>query len=411
MSDTTLVRPLAVPLAQDARVIALVGLAHGSSHFSHMLLSPLFPLFIRDFGLTYLELGMLTTVFFVVSGLGQAVSGFVVDRVGARPMLFASLSLFVCAALAASVAQGYPHLFVVSVLAGLGNASFHPIDFTILNQRVSGPRLGYAYSVHGLTGNLGWAAATAFFVGIASLADWRVAYLCAAGVLAAVLLLMWLNRAVLLTEVTPRAVGEAAKLAQRAQDTAFLKLPVVWWCFAFFLLSTMTLAIIQTYGASILQALYGATLTQAATVVTAYMVCGALGMLVGGFVVARAPLASDRVVALCMALGAALLGVCASGWLGSTATMVLLAATGFALGIGGPSRDMMIKGATPQGATGRVYGTVYSGLDVGFALAPLIFGLLMDRGWYAATLGGGAVVLLASAGVARAVGRQTRPAA
>ena len=30
---------------------------------------------------------------------------------------------------------------------------------------------------------------------------------------------------------------------------------------------------------------------------------------------------------------------------------------------------MMIKKATPKGATGRVYGTVYSGLDMGFALA------------------------------------------
>jgi MFS family permease len=63
--------------------------------------------------------------------------------------------------------------------------------------------------------------------------------------------------------------------------------------------------------------------------------------------------------------------------------MVVLAATGFAVGVGGPSRDMMIKKATPKGATGRVYGTVYSGLDVGFAVSPLIFGVFMDRGWYA----------------------------
>ena len=75
-------------------------------------------------------------------------------------------------------------------------------------------------------------------------------------------------------------------------------------------------------------------------------------------------------------------------------------------GIAAPSRDLLIKQATPKGATGRVYGTVYSGLDVGFAIAPLIFGVFMDRGWYAATLAGAALVLLLSIGVALGVGRR-----
>lgn len=102
------------------------------------------------------------------------------------------------------------------------------------------------------------------------------------------------------------------------------------------------------------------------------------------------------------------MALAATGWLGATGTMVILATTGFAIGIGGPSRDMMIKKATPKGATGRVYGTVYSGLDVGFALSPLIFGIFMDRGWYTATLLGAALVLLASVAAALAVGQRTR---
>ena len=96
--------------------------------------------------------------------------------------------------------------------------------------------------------------------------------------------------------------------------------------------------------------------------------------------------------------------------MGGTGTLVVLAATGFAVGIGGPSRDLMIKKATPKGATGRVYGLVYSGLDVGFAISPLIFGVFMDRGWYAATLLGAALVLLLSVGAALGVGRRTQKA-
>jgi MFS family permease len=102
--------------------------------------------------------------------------------------------------------------------------------------------------------------------------------------------------------------------------------------------------------------------------------------------------------------------LCGSGLLGGTLTMVILASTGLAIGVGGPSRDMMIKKATPKGATGRVYGLVYSGLDTGFAISPLVFGVLMDRGWYGATLLGAALILLLSVVAALGVGQRTRAA-
>ncbi|NVO07771.1 MAG: MFS transporter, partial [Rhodoferax sp.] len=187
---------------------------------------------------------------------------------------------------------------------------------------------------------------------------------------------------------------------------AFMKLPVVWWCFAFFLLSTMTLAVVQNFSVSILKSMYGVGFEAATLTITGYMLAGAVGMFVGGFVAARTP-NSDRVVAACMAVGALLFALCGTGWLGAQATMVILACTGFAIGIGGPSRDMMIKKATPKGATGRVYGLVYSGLDTGFAISPLVFGGMMDRGWYGATLLGAAAVLMLSVVAALGVGQRT----
>lgn len=402
--NTTTLDATAAPtptLRQDASVIGLIGLAHGTSHFSHLLLAPLFPIFIREFGLSFSDVGLLMSVFFVISGTGQAMAGFVVDRFGARPVLFAAISLFLLAALVASQATGYAGLVLVAALAGLGNAPFHPVDFTILNQRVSASRLGHAFSAHGLTGNLGWALAPAFLVGIATAAGWRTAYLAAAVLYAVVLAVLFWQRDKLLTEVVVRHPD-----APKGADLAFLKLPVIWWCFAFFLLSTMTLAVVQSFAPSILKALYSVSVEAATLTISAYMLCGALGMLVGGFVASHTR-HSDRVVALAMSGGAVLLLVCATGWLGGAGTMAALAATGFAVGIGGPSRDMMIKRATPKGATGRVYGTVYSGLDVGFAISPMVFGVFMDHGWYAATLAGAAVVLMVSVVAALGVGQRT----
>jgi len=384
--------------------MGLVGLAHASSHFSHLMLPVMFPVFIQEFAWSYSELGLMTTVFFVVSGAGQASAGFVVDRLGARPVMWASVAMFVLASLVAASAAGYSGMLLAAALAGLGNCAFHPVDFTILNQRVSTSRLGYAFSVHGLTGNLGWAAAPAFLMGITALAGWRAAYVAAALLYLAILALLVLRKDLLLTTTPPKvAEGHASQ-----SDLAFMRLPVVWWCFAFFLLSTMTLAVVQNFAVPILKALQNVSLEVASMTLTAYLLCGAMGMFVGGFVAAQFPRWSDRVVAGCMTIAAICMALCASGVFGTLGTLVVLAATGFAVGVGGPSRDLMIKKATPLGATGRVYGMVYSGLDVGFAISPVLFGALMDRGWYATTLLGAALVLLLSVGAALRVGNQTR---
>jgi MFS transporter, FSR family, fosmidomycin resistance protein len=401
---------LPAPWRQDASIIALVGLAHGTSHFFHMLLPPMFPVFVSEFGLGFAQVGLLTSLFFVVSGVGQALAGFVVDRVGARPILLASMLIFALAAITASMAQGLSGLALAAALAGLGNASFHPVDFSILNQRVSARRLGHAYSVHGISGSLGWAVAPAFLVGVAALSSWRGAYVAASLLPLLVLAVLLLNRNKIATEIVAKNAlsmpASGQNHSKMASSTAFLRLPVVWWCFGFFLLSTMTIAVIQAFLASILTALHGLNFEAATYTVSAYMLCAALGAVVGGFAASQHE-RSERVVIGSMVASALLLLVAATGWLGSAGTVVAVAVTGVAVGVGNPSRDMMIKRATPKGATGRVYGTVYSGLDVGFAITPLLFGVLMDKGQYAATLAGAALALLAAAWAAHGVGRRT----
>ena len=281
--------PPQVPLRADAAVIGLVGLAHASSHFAHLLLPPLFPVFAQEFGLSFSQLGFLMTVFFVISGTGQASAGFLVDKVGARPVLFASFVSFICACLAGYFAQGYWGLMLVAMFAGLGNAPFHPVDFSILNQRVSPHRLGYAFSAHGLSGNLGWALTPVFLLFFTAWQGWRSGYLAAAILYACILAVLVLHRRHLKTEVVRRAHD-----APKGSDVAFLRLPVVWWCFAFFLLSTMTLAVVQAFASPIMQAMHGVSFEAATTMITAYMLCGAAGMFAGGFVAARMPAVTRR---------------------------------------------------------------------------------------------------------------------
>lgn len=364
---------------RDLRTISLVGLAHGTSHFFHMLLPPLFPLFKEAFGVSYAELGLLVTLFFVVSGIGQALAGFLVDRVGARPVLYAALACFAAAASSAALAQGYGGLLLAAALAGLGNSPFHPVDFTILNQRVSQSRLGHAYAVHGISGNLGWAAAPIVVLGLSTLTgSWRLALAaCALWALVVLALMHWQQASIddrsglRASPLQPGGGGETA--------LAFLRLPSVWLCFAFFFFSTCALSAILNFAGPALHKLYGLPLATASTVVTGFMLCGVAGLILGGFLAARSA-HLERLIGGCLAASALLLLLVGSGWLSGGLALALASLAGLGTGLAGPSRDMLIRRASPPGATGRVYGTVYSGLDLGLALAAPVFGAVLDGG-------------------------------
>lgn len=365
----------------DARIIGLVALAHGISHFYHLILAPLFPWLKDAFNVSYAELGLLMTAFFVVSGIGQVVSGFVVDRIGARNVLFFGVGCLGVAGLVLASAQSYAMLMAGSMLAGVGNSIFHPSDLTLLNRRVSPARLGHAFSMHGLSGNLGWAAAPVFLVTAAGLGGWRAALAAAAVLPFAVLVLLFLNREHLHYEVAGPAESSAASATPKIAEsiTAFLRLPAVWMCFSFFLISALALGAIQSFSATGLRALYGMPLAWATAAYAAFMLASAAGMIWGGAIASKNT-RHERTIAIAF-IGAGLMAwILATGLPSALMAIALMAAIGFGSGVAGPSRDMMIRAASPKNATGRVYGVVYSGLDVGLATAPLLFGAMMDAG-------------------------------
>ena len=68
--------------------------------------------------------------------------------------------------------------FPIAALMGVGNGVFHPADFAILNANVAPRRLGYAYSTHGVGGNLGYALAPIVSYALAAAFNWRIALAC-----------------------------------------------------------------------------------------------------------------------------------------------------------------------------------------------------------------------------------------
>ena len=359
----------------DAKVIGIVGIAHGLSHFFQLVLPPLFPLLKAEFGTSYTTLGALVSVFYLASGACQFGAGFAVDRYGAQPVLLGGIGLLAGSALLAGFVPGVYWLFPLVALMGLGNGVFHPADFAVLNVNVSPKRLGHAYSTHGIGGSLGYAIAPVVSFGLGSMLGWRTA-------LVTVGLAGLLGLAALASQrdaLRSRAHGAPPPQHTLAGSLELFRQTPILLCFAYFCVLTIATIGVQTFAGTGLNAAYGVPLAVATSAITAYLLGSTTGILAGGFLAAHTR-RHDRVAACGLAAGGSLMLLVAGVPALAPWAIPIFALTGFSLGATGPSRDMIVRNATPPGASGRVYGFVYSGLDLGATLSPVAMGLLLDHG-------------------------------
>jgi FSR family fosmidomycin resistance protein-like MFS transporter len=360
---------------RDVRIIGLVSSAHAFSHFFQLALPPLFPLLRAEFDVSWTLLGVLVGVFYAASGVTQFAAGFLVDRAGARPVLLGGLGLLASGTLFAGTVPGAYWLFPIAAVMGVGNGVFHPADFAILNANVAPRRLSYAYSTHGVGGNLGYALSPVVSFAIASAFGWRVA-LAVMGVAGLIALAAFATQRSLLTSHTAHDAG-AHRL--RGSLALFLQ-PAIALCFCYFVVQTMASVGLQTFLPSALNAGLAVPLALATSAITAYLLGSTAGIVAGGYFATRTA-RHDRVAATGLLSGALLLAPVASGMLPLALIIPVFVLVGFALGSTGPSRDLIVRNATPKGAAGRVYGFVYSGLDLGATLGPVWFGLMLDQGY------------------------------
>ena len=368
------------PLSRDVKVIGLVGSAHVVSHFFQLALPPLFPILKDDLGVSYAALGLLSTVFFVASAVTQPAMGFLVDRIGARRVLIIGITLLGLSYLMMGLLPTYPAFIVLAAIGGVGNSVFHPADYSILTASVSERRLGRAYSAHTVGGNVGWTLAPIVMIALAAVIGWQGALISigTAG-LALGAFLTWRGSLLRDESDAHRRSEGGGDGGSRTTGFAFLFNASILASFIFFMFLAMGQFGIQSFSVTALNTVYGVDLALAGSVLTTYLAAGAIGTIVGG-------IAADRVrdpgmiVAVTFAITALIFVAMGGLELPFWAMFTGFALTGFAMGVAMPSRDLIVKRATPAGATGRVFGFVYSGLDIGGTITPVLFGAFMDLG-------------------------------
>lgn len=368
----------------DAKVIALVAIAHFTSHVHIMLLPPIFGQVKDAFGVSYIEVGLALTAFNVASALLQTPAGFLVDRIGPRLMLTGGLLLGAVAIAAAAVLPGY-WLFVIAYgLLGLANTVYHPADYAILSATIDSKKIGKAFSIHTFAGYLGSGVTPAMVLACAALWDWHGAFLFAAGLSFAVALLIMVAGSVLPRTIDrPRAAAPGPALGSVEHDTKvglelLLSAPILRNLLFFFCLA-MANGGIQTFSVVGLGAIHGTPGSVANVGLSGFLLFSAAGVLLGGIIADRTP-HHERVAAIGFACTSTMAILMA--WVNMPAVVLItvMSVGGLLNGIIQPSRDMMVRAVTPPGSFGKVFGFVSTGFNLGGMVAPLLYGFLMDHG-------------------------------
>ena len=393
-----------------AAIMGMIGSGHAVSHFYLLALPPLFPLLKAEFGVGYAALGLLVTAFNVATGLVQVPAGILVDRIGARPVLLAGLLLSGLGIGLIGLAGQYWMVLGLVALAGIGNSVFHPADYAILNASVDPKRIGRAFALHTFTGNVGFTLAPATMILLSSLWGWRWA-LGLAGLAALAVVAGLLAYGHLLKDDAPAPGGAAGRQSEAPAGLRPLLTPGVLTMFAFFVCMAMVTAGVQSFSVTALVAFQGTGLGPANTVLTAFLMASAAGVLLGGPIADRTA-RHGLLAAAAMAGSAVLFFLVGNAQLPVLALIAVFAAVGLLQGTVRPSRDMMVRAVTPKGATGRVFAFVSAGLNLGAAVTPVLFGLLIDLGhadWVFFLLAAILLLAIATVGVAR-TGHRPAPA-
>lgn len=389
---------------RDATIITLIGVAHFFSHYYIILLPPLFPVLRDYYGVSFAALGVALAILNVATTVFQAPVGFLVDRFGPRAILVAGLVLFAAGIGLVGVLPSYPGLLVLMAVAGLGNSVFHPADYAILSATVDKTRMGRAFSIHTFAGYFGFAVAPVGIVALTGLFGWQLA-LAVSGVIGiAVAVLIHLNGEVLDAPRAAKGAGGASHATGGAM--ALLTMPGIIVSFLFFILLALAHGGFTSFGPAAVATMAEVSLAEANAPLTLFLFASSAGVLVGGWLADRTRrhhliVAFSFIVVAVAALGVAL--VPAAVW----AFSLLYTVAGFASGVVAPSRDLLVKAITPEGASGRVFGFVTTGFNVGGIVAPLVYGFVLDLGdprlifWLIAGI---SVVTIAT--VVRAVGQR-----
>lgn len=356
------------------KLLTQVSMAHLVSHLHMMTVPAMLPLLPKAMNVSFMQLGLAIGLFNIISALVQAPLGFMVDRIGAHRMLACALAVGAASFALLAIWPTFFVLLLAMTFAGIANGVYHPADYALLSRGMQPERMGKAFSIHTFAGFLGAAIAPPVLLGLTHSvgASWAFAF----SSVASLLVLGWM----LFNMHVFTALIEPAPERKDTADKRPLRIPVMTlfgFAFLFMLLSLSTGAI-EKFSVSALVQGFSIPLLVANQGLTAFLLMSALGVLFGGYLADRTT-KHGMVAASAFALAALCVLLIVTVQLPSLILILVMGVIGVLTGMVAPSRDMLVRAASPRGAEGRVFGIVSTGFNVGGVIGPIFLGYLLDQ--------------------------------
>lgn len=362
-------------LGEEAATVGLVSGGHFLSHFYMLSFPPLFPLLRSEFALNNTQLGLLVSVISIAMML-QIPVGELVDRTGAKWVFVGGVAVTSLGVLLAGVATSYIALLGFATLSGIGQATFHPADYPLLETVSTPERRGRNFSVHTFGGYVGFAAAPLLVGTLGVTSGWRTALLVvgAGGVVYAVVAAFTLRPVYRADVDESNALTDEATTSSRA---AILR-PEILIMFGFFAVIAMASRGVQTFTPILAVDGFQLSETVGNTALSGFFAVTAVTVLVGGMVADRYD--PRRVIAAATTTAAATMLVIVGGVLpvDATALIVLFGVAGGAFGLVFASRDRLVSTYAATGSTGRSFGFVFTASSIGSVVSPILLGAVID---------------------------------
>jgi MFS family permease len=395
---------ISLSIQPQVRIMGLIGAGHMMSHFYGNTLPPLLPYLNAELGIGY-------------TGL-QVPAGILVDRYGAKLLLIIAISMCAIGTIMTGLASDYWMILAGGVVFGIGNTVFHPADYTILGGTMEERYMGRAFSLHSFSGNVGGAIAPILLIGLASLWSWRVALLIA-GVAGFVVLAALLTQWRYISEDHAAAAGPKKKKKVEADDPNapqstgavmryILTSPAILFLFLYYAMNQLAGGGLRNFSVAGLTETHDTTTAIANAAFSTFLAANAAGVLFGGWL-ADVTRRAELMAALGLGRSAVVMVFIGMWDLPGFLLIAIFAFAGLTNGIIGPARDMLVRRASPKGSMGKVFGFVFSGQAIGSALAPLLFGYLIDVGAPAWIFYGSAFFTIACMVVVLVSAKYSRP--
>jgi len=378
--------PHALAAKRDERRAAGVACAAHALHDGYSsLIYIMLPIWQKEFGLGYAELGLLRGLFSGTMASFQIPSGLIAERVGTAPMLALGTALAGTGYCLAGASAGFGLLVVALFVGGLGASVQHPLASSLMARAFAGPRSMKALGTYNFAGDIGKMTLPAADSLLLVAMSWRpaLALLGGLGLLAAVAIFV----------LTPRYGAETPSHAAQ-QHAAGSAAPRHRFAFPVLLsigmLDSATRMGFLLFLPFVLTA-KGASVPVVGFALTLVFTGGAVGKLVCAFLGARI----GAIPTVWLTEGATAVGIAALLPLGLAGALVLLPFIGIALN----GTSSVLYGSVPDlvrpERRARAFSVFYTGTIGSDAVAPAIYGVAGDAfGVPSALIGIAAIVLL-----------------